>query len=157
MEIGAWLAGTDREERRAASLVIGAEGGSSWDAEIEVAGTPVKERVLIGVSLILPEGRPLAAMRELELGLLGIACAALAGQDQGAVMIGADLGSVAAARESGTVSEQLRRIRDRQGDRLQVLVCTADTAASLGALDGFTYSALGDLREFRRVAPPPGP
>ena len=154
-EIGAWLVATGPDDRRSASLVIGAEGGSSWEGELELAGTPLPGRILLGVSLALPDGRPLGAMRELELGLLAITCAGLAGEDQGAVLIGSDLGSVAAARGPGTVAEQLRAVLGRQGDRLQILVCTADTAASLGSLEGFEASRLGDLREFRRAAPPP--
>jgi hypothetical protein len=153
-DVGAWLAATDSGECRVASLELGAAEGGSWSGKLEVAGTPIPGRQLVAISLFLPAGRPLGAMRALELGLLGIACAALAGEDQGAVLIGADLGSAAASRGPGTVSEQLRRILGDQGDRLQVVVCTADTAASLGPLEGFVDGSLGDLREFRRGAPP---
>ena len=90
-----------------------------------------------------------ATPADVEMHYLGLACTALAHESQGAVLVGSDFGDLD-ANLAGTVSEQVRALVERLGQRVVAIVATADTAASVGDLPGFTRSALANLVELRR-------
>ncbi len=106
---------------------------------------------MVGVSF---EDSPLGGdmtVKDLEIGLLGLACAAVGGEDQGVVAIGAALGPVGVAIPRGTLAEQGRALVSLHGPSMEVLVACPDTAASLGDLAGYVREPLGDLVTYRLI------
>ncbi len=107
------------------------------------------DRELVG--LTIPKLN-VANPADLELALLGLSCSALATESQGATLIGMDLGMPGGASIEGTVAEQVDAAIARLGERILVVVATADTARSLGEPPGFLRSELANLVEFRRTS-----
>ena len=121
-------------------------GGSIRIGITVVAAHPPGRR-LLGLTLA---ARRDDALRDLEQAALGLACAALAHAAQGAMLLGRDLGGVGIGLPRGTVAEQVRGALEVLGDRVDVIVATADTLAALGDLAGFRRFPLANLWELRR-------
>lgn len=137
-------------EGKRLEVVARVMASSALDCVIEAFGAPSAGRVLLGVSLDSsdPQG---ATIKDLELGLLGLACAALAKEEQGVVILGGSLGPVGAGLQRGTVSEQVQTMLEMHGGAVEVIVATASTAERLGVIDDFARSELGNLIEYRRL------
>ncbi len=137
-------------------------GEGRWQGPARVPGGPPLNATLA----IWKEagGRPLLALcvepppknaaitgKDLELALLGIACAALAKESQGAVLLGQALGPVGAGLERGTVADQVQQLLALHDENIEVIVVPEDTARALPSLLGFEPRRLGNLLELRRV------
>jgi hypothetical protein len=108
------------------------------------------DRVFADLAVPLDPERGPGAMQALEIEILRLACAALAHESQGALLVGQDLGEVDASA-GGTVAEQVLLRLEATGERIGLIVVAADTAARLGEIAGFQRAPLGDLVEYRRV------
>jgi hypothetical protein len=108
-------------------------------------------RALLSLSIDPPPKGSEVTAKDLELSLLGLACAALAKESQGAVILGHDLGPVGAGLERATLAEQVQQLLALHGESIEVIVIPEDTARSLPSLIGFEPRRLGNLLELRRV------
>lgn len=119
-------------------------------ATLEAYGARPAGRVFVGLTFenAPPDGMTL---KDVELGLLGLACAAMGGEDQGLVAIGSGLGPVGAGVPRGTLAEQTRALLELHGRSAELLVACPDTAESLGELHDFVREPLGDLVTYRRI------
>ncbi|MAG56457.1 MAG: hypothetical protein CMJ83_09215 [Planctomycetes bacterium] len=147
------LAGLAEASRGASSVVsthARVMGSRPLATRIEGFGAHPEGRVLVGVHLELIEECGVT-LTDLEIGLLGVTCAALAGEEQGAVIIGIGLGPVGAGLPRGAVAEQIHALVKLHEDSVGVVVATAATAEKIGQLDGFVRASLADLVEWRRM------
>ena len=144
------LSDVDAGQGRRLEVIARVMGSGALDAVIECFGAQSAGRVLVGLSLDASE--PVGAtVKDIEMGLLGLACMALAHEEQGVVAIGGSLGPVGAGLPRGTVTEQVVALLDLHGEAVEVIVATPSTAERLGELDDFARGALGDLVEYRRL------
>ena len=125
-------------------------GSRALEGRVESFGAPSAGRVFVGLSLDSADPGA-ATIKDVEMGLLGLACAALASADQGVVALGGSLGPVGVGLPRGTVAEQVEALLEFHGPAVEVLVATASTAERMGEVPDFARSALGDLIEFRRI------
>lgn len=111
------------------------------------------DRVLVSLSCADPKSDGTdTTFKDVELALMGVACAALAHESQGAVLIGVELGLVGAGLSRGTIAEQTQSAIELLGERVTCIIAAPDTARSLGALEGFSAGALGNLTCWTRSA-----
>jgi hypothetical protein len=134
---------TTRRARFAARLIT----GGSAEVSLEVAGAHPAGRQLCR---LLVETRKEEDLRDLEQVVLGLACAALAKDGQGACLIGATLGAVGVGAGRGTVTEQLRGALAVLEDAVDVLLLGPDTAERFGVPAGWVATPLGELVQLRR-------
>lgn len=143
------LSEPERGEARSVSGMARVMGSRALPVEVETFGGHPQGRVLLRVA-IRPDDQPGVTPKDLEMGLLGLACAALSGEEHGAVLIGGGLGPVGVAVPRGTVAEQIEGLLELHGECVQVMVMTAATWKTLGHAPGFEEAPLGDLVELRR-------
>ncbi len=106
-------------------------------------------RLLVGLFVTLPDEAGVTH-KDLEIAFLGLVCAGLGGEDQGAALLGSGLGPIGVGASRGTISEQLVELLSIHGEAIEVLILAPGTAASLGEVPGFVPTALGDLVLYRR-------
>ena len=137
-------------ESRQLDVRVRFETGRILAARLDAYGGRPSGAVYVGLAFggSAPDGM---TMKDVELGLLGLACAAMGGDDQGLVAMGSGLGPVAVGVPRGTLAEQGRALLDLHGAALEVLVACPDTATSLGDLEDFVREPLGDLVIYRRI------
>ncbi len=124
-------------------------GGRSRPATVEAFGGEPAGRVFMSISFTDDVISDALTIKDLEIGLMGLACAAMGGEEQGAVLIGEALGPVGAGVPRGTLGEQTRALLTLHGEAAQVLVVCPGTSQSLGELDGYLREPLGDLVTYR--------
>jgi hypothetical protein len=125
-------------------------GSRPLGARVETFGAFPPGRLLVGLAVDFVEGAG-GTLVDLQLGLMGLCCAALGGDDQGFALMGVGLGPVGAGIGRGTVAEQARALLEVLEESIDVVVAAPATARALGVLEGFERRPLGDLTEWRRA------
>lgn len=148
-----WLGEPRAGESRRLEATALLPGAGRARCAMQSFGVGPGDRAMFGLGLDVKReatgpGGP--TIKDWEIGLLGLACAALAGEDQGAVLLGNDLGPVGVGLARGTVSEQLEGLLQVLGESVEVMVLAPGTAASLPWDAAFEVGSLGDLEERRR-------
>jgi len=123
--------------------------GRSRPAIVEAFGGEPAGRVFVSISFAADVISEAMTIKDLEIGLMGLACAAMGGEEQGTVLIGEGLGPVGAGVPRGTLGEQTRALLTLHGEAAQVLVVCPGTSESLGDLGGYLKEPLGDLVTYR--------
>ena len=143
-----WLEGCALGEVRKITLDGRLGASPPLQLELEVLGARPEGRKLLGLELTA-RARPMWTIKDFEIALMGVACAALSGQSQGAALIGGQLGPVGVGAVTGTVAEQVSALLGILERRVQVVIAAPDTAASLDQIPSYARSAMADLSEFR--------
>jgi len=147
-ELPAWFEGCAPGEVRKITLDGRLGASPPLKLELEVLGSRPEGRNLLGLEL-KSRARPVWTIKDFEITLMGVACAALSGQSQGAALIGDQLGPVGVGAVTGTVAEQTSALLGILGRRVQVVIVAPDTAASLDQIPSYARSPMADLVEFR--------
>jgi len=149
-DVSDWLGSPPQGEARQAVAMASLGGRKGLRLRLETLGASPAGRLLVGLELeAMKEG--LWTHKDLEIALMALACAALSGESQGAVLIGPHLGPVGVGLGRGGVHEQVRGLLEILGAHVGLIVASPDTAAGLDDLGGFTREPLGDLAAFRPV------
>jgi hypothetical protein len=107
-------------------------------------------RLLVGLEAVLEDPGLGTTGKDLEIAALGLGCAALARDSQGALLVGEDLGVLGAGLARQGLPDQVRELVSLHGPSLALLVLAPDTARGLSELPGFGIERLGDLVLARR-------
>ncbi len=150
-EVVQWLAQVPQGTTRRAEGKARVPGSRALALSCECFGATAG-RVLVGLSCADPKSDGTeTTFKDVEMALMGVACAALAHEAQGAVIIGDALGPVGAGLAHGTLAEQTQLALDLLGEQVTMVIAAPDTAVSLGVLAGFSAGALGNLTCWTRT------
>lgn len=145
-----WLSSPNLGELRRATANFTADGGGpTFTGELITLGRSAERSIAI---VSWPESIQVGGT-DVELGFMGLGCAALAVEAQGAAILGRDLGRTVPSAECGSIADEVLEKVAQRNQGILLFLTTADTARSLGEVAGYSSAPLANLFEYRRFNP----
>ena len=147
-DVQSWLLGTSTRSARRAEGRLRVPGGRTHPLVLEVCEGHPAGRLLVALHVRFQpkEGH---THKDLELGLLGLACQVLSAEGHGAALLGSGIGPAGSGLTKGSFREQLRGLLDVHDGSIELLLTTPDSAAYVPADLAQHEEQMGSLHAFR--------